>query len=62
MSGFGGDAGARATVRRAFAVTALLTGVSRLCWTLRRTTDPAVIGYWSELLHWLLTWADGELG
>lgn len=52
--------GSQDSVHTAFAVATTLTGVSRLCWTLRRTTDPTDVGYWSGLLDWLRTLSPGE--
>lgn len=41
-------------VRLAFAVTAALTATSRLCWTLNRTVEPAVVEHWARLVPWIV--------
>lgn len=54
------DGGAHAAIRRAFTVTVVLTGISRLYWSLVRSTEPAVVEHWARLCPWLLALAPAE--
>ncbi len=41
-------------VTLAFASTVALTAISRLCWTLNRTAEKAVVDHWARLVPWIL--------